>query len=96
MLLINMQHNVVFACKLRFCKCATVLCYTYVSCLVVPLVGTCSTYNNIEWQKINYHPLLKFSVILIVLTLVNLNMTAKLLYHVSVLRRMDSIKNLCS
>jgi len=95
MLLINMQHSVVFAWKLWFCKCATVLCYTYVSCLV-PLVGTCSTYNNIDWQEINYRPLLKFSVILVVLTLVNLNTTAKLPCHLSVLRRMDSIKNLCS
>jgi len=88
MLLINMQHNVVFAWKLWLCKCATVLCYTYIGCLVIPLVRTCSTYN-IGWQKKNYHSLLKFSVILIVLTLVNPNMTAKLPYHPPVLRGMD-------
>jgi len=89
MLLINMQHNVVFAWKLGLCKCVTVLYYAYVGNLVIPLVRTWSTYNNIGWQKINYHSLLKFSVILIVLTWVNPNMTAKLSYHLPVLRRMD-------
>ena len=57
--------------------------------LAVPLVRTCPTYNNIGWQKINYHSLLKFSLILIVLAFMNLNMTAKLPYHLPVLRRMD-------